>query len=50
MNQFTQEYGGKLEQGDILDITVDEKPKRRKVDDEWVEVGTELVLTAFCRV
>ena len=50
MNQFTQEYGGKLEQGDILDITVDEKPKRRKVDNEWVEVGTELVLTAFCRV
>ena len=50
MNQFTQEYNGKLEQGDILDITVDEKPKRRKVDDEWVEVGTELVLTAFCRV
>lgn len=50
MSQFTQEYGGKLEQGDILDITVDEKPKRRKVDDEWVEVGTELVLTAFCRV
>ena len=50
MNQFTQEYGGKLEQGDILDITVEEKPKRRKVDDEWVEVGTELVLTAFCRV
>ena len=49
-NQFTQEYGGKLEQGDILDITVDEKPKRRKVEDEWVEVGTELVLTAFCRV
>ena len=50
MTQFTKEYGGKLEQGDILDITVDEKPKRRKVDDEWVEVGTELVLTAFCRV
>ena len=50
MNQFTQEYGGKLEQGDILDITVEEKPKRRKVDDEWIEVGTELVLTAFCRV
>ena len=50
MNQFTQEYNGKLEQGDILDITVDEKPKKRKVDDEWVEVGTELVLTAFCRV
>ena len=50
MNQFTKEYGGKLEQGDILDITVEEKPKRRKVDDEWVEVGTELVLTAFCRM
>ena len=50
MNQFTKDYGGKLEQGDILDITVDEKPKRRKVDDEWVEVGTELVITAFCRV
>ena len=50
MNQFTQEYGGKLEQGDILDITVDEKPKRRMVDNEWVEVGTELVITAFCRV
>ena len=50
MNQFTQEYNGKLEQGDILDITVEEKPKRRKIDDDWVEVGTELVLTAFCRV
>ena len=48
-NQFTQEYGGKLEQGDILDITVDEKPKRRKIDNEWVEVGIELVITAFCR-
>ena len=49
-NQFTQEYNGTLEQGDILDITIEEKPKKRKVDDEWVEVGTELVLTAFCRV
>ena len=48
-NQFTTEYNGKLEQGDILDITLQEKPKRRKVDDEWVEVGTELVITAFCR-
>lgn len=49
MNQFTQEYGGKLEQGDILDVTIEEKPKRKKVEGEWVEVGTELVLTAFCR-
>lgn len=49
-NQFTTEYNGKLEQGDILDITIQEKPKRRKVDDEWIEVGTELVITAFCRV
>jgi DNA polymerase III alpha subunit len=49
MNQFTQEYNGTLEQGDILDVTIEEKPKRRKVDDAWVEVGTELVLTAFCR-
>lgn len=49
-NQFTTEYNGTLEQGDILDITIQEKPKRRKVDDEWVEVGTELVVTAFCRV
>ena len=48
-NQFTTEYNGTLEQGDILDITLQEKPKRRKVDDEWVEVGTELVITAFCR-
>jgi DNA polymerase III alpha subunit len=48
-NQFTTEYNGKLEQGDILDITLQEKPKRRKVDDEWVEVGSELVITAFCR-
>ena len=48
-NQFTTEYNGKLEQGDILDITLQEKPKRRKVDDEWVEIGTELVITAFCR-
>lgn len=48
-NQFTTEYNGTLEQGDILDITVDEKPKRRKVDNEWVEIGTELVITAFCR-
>ena len=48
-NQFTTEYNGKLEQGDILDITLQEKPKKRKVDDEWVEVGTELVITAFCR-
>ena len=48
-NQFTTEYNGTLEQGDILDITLQEKPKRRKVDDEWVEVGTELVVTAFCR-
>ena len=50
MNQFTEEYNGKLEQGDILDITLQEKPKKRKVDNEWVEVGTELVVTAFCRV
>ena len=49
-NQFTTEYHGKLEQGDILDITLQEKPKRRKVDDEWVENGTELVITAFCRI
>lgn len=48
-NQFTTEYNGTLEQGDILDITLQEKPKRRKVDDEWVEVGTELVIIAFCR-
>lgn len=48
-NQFTTEYNGTLEQGDILDITIQEKPKRRKVDDEWVEVGIELVITAFCR-
>ena len=48
-NQFTTEYNGTLEQGDILDITLQEKPKRKKVDDEWVEVGTELVITAFCR-
>jgi len=49
-NQFTTEYHGELKQGDILDITLQEKPKRRKVDDEWVEVGSELVITAFCRV
>lgn len=49
-NQFTTEYNGVLKQGDILDITLQEKPKRRKVDDEWIEVGTELVITAFCRV
>ena len=48
-NQFVTEYNGTLEQGDILDITIQEKPKRRKVDDEWIEVGTELVVTAFCR-
>ena len=48
-NQFTTEYNGVLKQGDILDITIQEKPKRRKVDNEWVEVGTELVVTAFCR-
>lgn len=48
-NQFVTEYNGTLEQGDILDITIQEKPKRRKVDDEWVEVGSELVITAFCR-
>jgi hypothetical protein len=48
-NQFTTEYNGKLEQGDILDITIQEKPKRRKVDGEWVEIGTELVIIAFCR-
>ena len=48
-NQFTTEYNGKLEQGDILDITLQEKPKRRKVNDEWVENGTELIITAFCR-
>jgi DNA polymerase III alpha subunit len=48
-NQFTTEYNGKLEQGDILDITLQEKPKRRKVDGEWVEIGTELVIIAFCR-
>jgi DNA polymerase III alpha subunit len=48
-NQFTTEYNGKLEQGDILDVTIQEKPKRRKVDDEWVEIGTELVIIAFCR-
>lgn len=47
--QFATEYNGTLEQGDILDITLQEKPKRRKVDDEWVEIGTELVITAFCR-
>ena len=49
-NQFVTEYNGKLEQGDILDITLQDKPKRRKVNDEWVEVGSELVITAFCRV
>ena len=49
-NEFTTEYHGELKQGDILDITLQEKPKRRKVDDEWVEVGSELVVTAFCRV
>lgn len=48
-NQFVTEYNGKLEQGDILDITIQEKPKRRKVDGEWVEIGTELVIIAFCR-
>ena len=48
-NQFTTEYNGKLEQGDILDVTIQEKPKRRKVDGEWVEIGTELVIIAFCR-
>ena len=48
-NQFTTEYNGVLKQGDILDITIQEKPKRRKVDGEWVEVGTELVIIAFCR-
>ena len=48
-NQFTTEYNGVLEQGDILDITIQEKPKRRKIDNEWVEIGTELVITAFCR-
>ena len=49
-NQFTTEYNGVLEQGDILDITLQEKPKHRKVNDKWVEVGgTELVITAFCR-
>lgn len=48
-NQFATEYNGVLKQGDILDITLQEKPKRRIVDDEWVEVGTELVVTAFCR-
>ena len=48
-NQFSKEYGGKLEQGDIIDITVQEKPKRRIVDNEWVELGTELIVTAFCR-
>ena len=37
-NQFTTEYNGTLEQGDILDITLQEKPKRRKVDYEWVEI------------
>lgn len=47
--QFTEEYNGKLEQGDIIDITTQPKPKRRKVDDDWVEVGEELVITAFCR-
>lgn len=48
-NQFNTEYNGVLKQGDILDITIQEKPKKRKVDNEWVEVGTELVVTAFCR-
>jgi DNA polymerase-3 subunit alpha len=48
--QFTDEYHGKLEQGDILDITIEEKPKKKKVDDEWVDNGVELVLTAFCRI
>ena len=47
--QFTEEYNGKLEQGDIVDITIQSKPKRRKVDDDWVEMGEELVITAFCR-
>jgi DNA polymerase-3 subunit alpha len=49
-NQFSKEYGGKLEQGDIIDVTIDERPKRRKDENgEWVEIGTELVVTAFCR-
>jgi DNA polymerase III alpha subunit len=48
-NQFTTEYNGKLEQGDIIDITILEKPKRRKIDNEWVEIGTEFVINAFCR-
>ena len=48
-NQFTTEYNGVLKKGNILDITIQEKPKRRMVDNEWVEVGTELVITAFCR-
>lgn len=48
-NQFTTEYNGTLKQGDILDVTIQEKPKRRKVDGEWVEIGTELVIIAFCR-
>ena len=47
--EFTTEYNGTLKQGDILDVTIQEKPKRRKVDGEWVEVGTELVIIAFCR-
>lgn len=47
--QFTEEYNGKLEQGDIIDITTQPKPKRKKIDDDWVEVGEELVITAFCR-
>ena len=47
--QFTEEYNGKLEQGDIVDITTQPKPKKRKVDDDWVKMGEELVITAFCR-
>lgn len=39
----------KLEVGDVIKISLRNKPKRKKVDDKWVSDGDETILTAWVR-